>query len=708
MKRWILALAAVVVGATGLAQADYIRIVVNLGISKEKLPEEFQMGIPGMLPGGMMPGMGPGGIGPGGMGPGGIGPGGMGPGGMEPGGMGPGAMGPGGGRFAGGGRGFRGGAGGVGGQGFRGGAGGFAGGAGGFAGGGDIDSADGGMGPGGMMPGGMMPGGMMPGMMGGMMGGMGGFGFFGEEEPEFTPLYVVAVIEVDERGYSFSKKTRIGTIRHKWGSTKLTDVLGDVEVKHVPMPTVRQRYQREFSKLDKEPRPDKLLELAGWVLTHGLLDKFPEIMDKLAKADPKHPALLAYRKVHTAMERPVTRDDPAVSWQSRLGDHCRVKESKHYVLIYDVPSPEKAQRWLDQMEATYKGFFYWFALRGMALEVPDRRLVAVLLDNPEVFEHQHKQVFDSLPMVADGFYARRDNLAVFSATRLDDAFEALDKTVTGYWRSAGMDEAAFLQGKITRKFTDPENLTASTLTLVHRLVRDESEVATVSYECTRQLIAAVGLLPRAVQAPQWNDFGMASFFETPRGAFWPGFGAPSWAYLVHYKQWESAKKLDDPVKALTSVVTDRYFREAAASKQKEKPQLRARAMAWALNYYLMHKKLGGLMRYYQELSQMPRDMELDETVLLQAFARAFDLLDPAKPGTIDQTKLYNMAKEWRQFIQYTPTQVALELLTPPKMPQRPGAPGENAGGRENAPGTNPSAPGRPRGRPGAGPGGSGS
>src|ERR1043166_5731114 len=99
MKRWILAVAALLVVAAGLVHADYVKIIVNLGVSKDKLPDQAQLGIPGMMPGGMMPG----GMMPGGM-PGGMMPGGMMPGGMP--GMGPGAMGPGGmmpgGRFGGG------------------------------------------------------------------------------------------------------------------------------------------------------------------------------------------------------------------------------------------------------------------------------------------------------------------------------------------------------------------------------------------------------------------------------------------------------------------------------------------------------------------------------------------------------------------------------------------------------------------------------
>src|SRR5437899_3022391 len=58
MKRWILAV-VFLIGAAGLVHADYVKILVNLGVSKEKM-DNNQMGLPGMMPGGMMPGgMGP-------------------------------------------------------------------------------------------------------------------------------------------------------------------------------------------------------------------------------------------------------------------------------------------------------------------------------------------------------------------------------------------------------------------------------------------------------------------------------------------------------------------------------------------------------------------------------------------------------------------------------------------------------------------------
>jgi hypothetical protein len=45
---------------------------------------------------------------------------------------------------------------------------------------------------------------------------------------------------------------------------------------------------------------------------------------------------------------------------------------------------------------------------------------------------------------------------------------------------------------------------------------------------------------------------------------------------------------------------------------------------------------------------MPRDVELDDQVLLDAFARAFDCVDASK--NVDQVKLRDLAQRWVAFI----------------------------------------------------------
>ena len=99
-----------------------------------------------------------------------------------------------------------------------------------------------------------------------------------------------------------------------------------------------------------------------------------------------------------------------------------------------MPAMRRAQHFLNRLERNYEGFFTWFALRGNALPLPDRRLVAVLVDSPEAFQHQHKDIFDDAPMVADGYFVPRDNLAIFSAQRWMRV-----TTPSGRWsRASGM------------------------------------------------------------------------------------------------------------------------------------------------------------------------------------------------------------------------------------------------------------------------------
>jgi hypothetical protein len=635
MNRWALAMAALLGGAVGLLHADYVVIKINLASAKDKEDQANQNAQGGnavipsgpSLPGGPLPPGFPGGMrGPGmipGQGRFGPGSGGMGRGPVY-GGPVYGAGGPGAGRFPGGGAG-----------------------------------PSGGFQPSSGRPG--MPGG--PGFPGGGYGGAAYYRSFTsqaeEEEPDSAPLFVGAVIEVEHRDVKPLDSGRI-KIKHKWGESILA--LGDeIEWSVIRVETVAQKYEakKRAIRISDPNRAEQLLELADWSLAHGLLDKIPKLMEEVAKLDPKNTAAKAYEKVHAAMQREVAQVDPAVAWRSKLGDF-KSKNSKHYTLLYDVPTDRQAQSFMDELERNYQGFFYWFALRGQALPLPDRRLVAVLVDSPDSFEHVHKDIFDDPVMVADGFYSERDNLAVFSSRRLDQGYDALSKTCKNIWDLTHLSEEELLKGKGLRlgPLYFNESARAQTLTLVLKAMEEDGERATVTHEGTRQLIATLGLLPRSVEAPQWIDFGMASFFETPKGSYWWGTGAPNMTYLVNFKLWDNNKQLEkDPVLALKSVVTDRYFHKIQESKNKENAQAKARTMTWALVYYLAYKKRDGLLRYYQELAKQPRDLDLDDEVLLGCFARAFGLVNPKKPDEVDANELSNLAHSWYKFIRDTPLEI---------------------------------------------------
>src|SRR5438132_799386 len=57
---------------------------------------------------------------------------------------------------------------------------------------------------------------------------------------------------------------------------------------------------------------------------------------------------------------------------------------------------------------------------------------------------------------------------------------------------------------------NPANIAIlQTLALVQKILEEESERTTITHEGTRQLLAASGVLPRSVQAPDWVQYGLA-------------------------------------------------------------------------------------------------------------------------------------------------------------------------------------------------------
>src|SRR5207237_883012 len=148
------------------------------------------------------------------------------------------------------------------------------------------------------------------------------------------------------------------------------------------------------------------------------------------------------------------------------------------------------------------------------------------------------------------------------------------------------------------------------------------------------------------------------------------FGGANWTELVRFKHlFKNVRKNGklDPVKArnvLLNVIGDKYFQEGYQAERllydvntedrdslapKAAQQLRlARSSAWALTDFLAREHLDKLLRYYQELGRLPRDVEYDANVLRNCFARAFNLLDPADPQkqTLALARVEKLAVEW--------------------------------------------------------------
>jgi len=474
------------------------------------------------------------------------------------------------------------------------------------------------------------------------------------------------------RGVQLPPGMVIVRVAHKWGQSyilndsKFIQLIPDpAKEKPIIRPTVLQAFENKKKDViyGKDKSAAKHLDLAEFALQHGLLKQCAEMMEETAKIETKDPDVLAvlkaFDKVNKDLAQPVSRDDAAIVWKDEF--RSKVDRSEHYCLLSDTIGPAEVKGRLARLENNMKAFYYWFALRGKALPVPDRRLVALVLEKPIEYTQTHRACAAPAE-VADGFFSRRDNLLVFSANRLDAVVEPLNRHFNALMRD-GWD----LKGAVNLKtwkqprgknFQPQEAAHANMMGLIKRALEEESEIATTSHQGSRQLLAAIGMLPRGVEIPEWVQFGWPAFFETPKfdpithtGAFWAGTGAPSWVYMVQWKLWEQDKSLAEPVDALLGVLTDSYFREANQSREPEL-LLKARAYAWAFTYYLSKRQLDGLIRYGQALNQLPRDLEFDGSVHLNAFARSFGLLDAG--GAINQEKLEALARDWYKFMAIEP------------------------------------------------------
>jgi hypothetical protein len=631
MRRCLLA-ALVLLGAAGLAQAEYILIVVNLNAR----PEAGQGTTPGM----------PGAAGGMGMigGPGGFGP--------------PGSAGA---------------------------AGGIAGAAGGIS-----PPPAGAAGMGGPRGGGGVYGGM--GGMGGAFGGMGGVA--AQTDPEEFDDLVVAVLEVQPRTANYIKKFAAGqpiSVSHRFGGqihlypkNNSYEVIFLEATKGKPLATVRTRFDTRFKDLfqgKEKPDTERVIrDVALWALEHGLTDKCAETMDRLAETDKTHPAVKAYLEVKAALARPLAGGNVAEQWKERLPGAYKVSQTDkhHYALISVLDNPTT---YLDRLERGLRNYYYWWALRGVALPVPRERQVAVLAEHSENnadFELLRKRLTAS-PTLADSFAARREGLSVFSTKRRDAVYDKLTKATKPWWDAAWDRNALLLPGNrgIPREHRNqPQYVDAArTWALLLKALEFEWEQTSSSHEVSRQLLFSSGLLPRNVNAPEWIQFGMGSFFETSLQSPWPTVGGTNPYWQPRFKDFDKKKMYEaTPYETLVKVVTDGYFRQKVKAEDKadEKPdqkelrqkkaeeqQLRkARAASWALTYYLASPKSGllpGLRRYFDELGRQPRDMELDEKTLLACFQKAFagrDLKDLAnswinflRTDTLEASDIHNKIRE---------------------------------------------------------------
>ncbi|MER3415576.1 MAG: hypothetical protein C4297_05115 [Gemmataceae bacterium] len=512
-----------------------------------------------------------------------------------------------------------------------------------------------------------------------------------------------------------------------------------IDAKRFPPLKDRLAAQEKRLKEETRNQPnldiEGLLKLADWILQHWnyptdqgaagsivmrqVLEERIAEMERQAPNDPRVKALIETRE-HVGTRLPENSDEiqKLATLLGGRNQEYRPTASDHYVLLHPGGLEGEAEKRLRRLEHLYAGFHYWFASRGHSLSKPVYKLIGVLTKDLEDFERVHK-LLDELPLTADGFYSNFDNVAVYSLKRTDTAFKQLDRIARDL-DAQGLHLQQLLKSgdkfisrpsSRSKKQQEPEHdvgevLYAQAVALAQKAAEEEAEIATLTHVGVQQLVTACGLLPSRLRAPEWLRLGLASFFETPRSegelnlaTMSSGIGAPSWVYMgsgslppngvygirtffeqagkeVGVPPYETHKiKLQPP--SLRKVITDQVFVAAARAPRDDRYFLnfKARAEAWGLFYFLARKKLPQLMAYFDQLSQMPRDLPLSEEALLVAFGRAFGLTKSDQSHELDDNKVEQLEKEWKEFISFQhleilPFQEEKSQETPAKEKQR--------------------------------------
>ena len=79
-----------------------------------------------------------------------------------------------------------------------------------------------------------------------------------------------------------------------------------------------------------------------------------------------------------------------------------------------------------------------------------------------------------------------------------------------------------------------------------------------------------------------------------------------------------------------------------------KLESKAQVTSWALMYYLAKTNTPALHRFFAELDKLPRDMRIDSKVIVELFARSFNMMN-ADLSAIDENAFKTFATDWIAF-----------------------------------------------------------
>ena len=202
---------------------------------------------------------------------------------------------------------------------------------------------------------------------------------------------------------------------------------------------------------------DTIYELATYALQAGMVDEAFQYCNEMLKQidiakDQTLPAKVtefakAYRGLAAKLEAPPTGSDKGEYWKQTLGATATAP-GLHYVLVYwsENSKQDDINRRLNALEDNFKAFYLWHALQGIALPLPDRRLVAVVADRATDMPKLHAAL-DGLPVGSDAFYSAIHDILVISPERLDQNGSSFARMVQAQY-AVGWSRDDLVKGKV--------------------------------------------------------------------------------------------------------------------------------------------------------------------------------------------------------------------------------------------------------------------
>jgi hypothetical protein len=282
---------------------------------------------------------------------------------------------------------------------------------------------------------------------------------------------------------------------------------------------------------------------------------------------------------------PLARDEMTKHVLAELPPGFQEFSTAHYMIFYNT-SPEYAKWCGSLFERLYKAFTNCWTRNKFELTEPEFPLVAIVFaDRQSYLRFSRPELGEAGPSIIGYFGLTSNRMTMYDLTGV---------AAHGHGRMGTM-------AQIGEILSQPEALRT---------------VSTIVHEATHQIAFNCGLHTRLSDCPRWFSEGIAMYFETPdlRSAKgWSGIGNVNRPRLEQFQQSLATR----PANSLETLLRDdKRFVDA-------KQALSAYAEAWALTYFLIHKRPKEYISYLRLLSAKKPLLQDAPDERLDEFRRTF-------------------------------------------------------------------------------------